>query len=67
MVSLARFGCPDGDAALGPAHLQRVWLGTALWFPIHNQVEAVAYRGNRTGYQFARADWVVMMYDVRPS
>ena len=46
---------------------QKLIMDTALWFPVHNQVETVAYRGNRTGYRFARADWVVMMYDVRPS
>ena len=49
------------------ADAQRAIMDTALWFPVHNQVETVAYRANRTGYRFARADWVVMMYDVRPS
>jgi peptide/nickel transport system substrate-binding protein len=42
---------------------QRI-MDTALWFPIHNQVETLAYRANRTGYRLARADWDVVFYDV---
>ena len=49
------------------ADAQKLIMDTALWFPVHNQVETVAYRANRAGYRFARADWVVLMYDVRPS
>lgn len=43
---------------------QKLIMDTALWFPVHNQVETVAYRANRAGYRFARAGWVVMFYDV---
>ena len=46
------------------ADAQKRIMDTALWFPVHNQVEAVAYRANHTGYRFARADWVVSLYDV---
>ncbi len=47
------------------ADAQKIIMDTALWFPVHNQVETVAYRANRSGYRFARADWVVLMYDVK--
>ena len=43
---------------------QKIIMDTGLWFPVHNQVQTVAYRTNRTGYRFSRADWVVVMYDV---
>jgi peptide/nickel transport system substrate-binding protein len=43
---------------------QKLIMDTALWFPVHNQVETVAYRTNRKGYRFARGDWVIMFYDV---
>jgi hypothetical protein len=36
----------------------------ALWFPIHNQVQTVAWRANRTGYRFARAQWMVRFHEV---
>ena len=39
-------------------------MDSAVWFPVHNQVETVAYRASRKGYQFARSDWVVSMYDA---
>lgn len=43
---------------------QKIIMNTALWWPVHNQVETVAYRTDRKGYRFARADWVVLFYDV---
>jgi len=46
------------------AEAQKTIMDTALWFPIHNQVETVATRAEHKGYRFARADWVVLMYDV---
>ena len=46
------------------ADAQKIIMDSALWFPIHNQVETVAYRAERTGYRFTRAGWVVLFYDV---
>jgi peptide/nickel transport system substrate-binding protein len=46
------------------ADAQKRIMETALWFPVHNQVETVAYRANRKGYRFARSDWVVTLYDA---
>ncbi|HEX3349232.1 MAG TPA: ABC transporter substrate-binding protein [Acetobacteraceae bacterium] len=43
---------------------QKIIMDTALWFPVHNQVETVAYHVNRKGYRFARTDWNVLFYDV---
>jgi hypothetical protein len=39
-------------------------MDSALWFPVHNQVQTVAYRTEKKGYHFARADWIVLFYDV---
>jgi len=46
------------------AEAQKLIMDTALWFPVHNQVETVAFRANRSGYRFLRAGWVVLFYDV---
>jgi peptide/nickel transport system substrate-binding protein len=61
----------DGRAETDPAkraaiyaQAQKIIMDTALWFPVHNQVETIATRAAHTGYRFARADWVVLMYDV---
>ena len=36
----------------------------AVFFPIHNQVNPIAYRANRTGYRMAREQWNVRFYEV---
>ena len=36
----------------------------AVYFPIHNQVNPIAYRANRAGYRMARAQWNVRFYEV---
>ena len=46
------------------ADAQRRIMDQALWFPIHNQVQTVAWRANRTGYRFARAQWMVRFHEV---
>ena len=46
------------------ADAQKIIMDSALWFPVHNQVQTVAYRAEKKGYHFARADWVVLFYDV---
>jgi ABC-type transport system substrate-binding protein len=43
---------------------QKIIMDSALWFPVHNQVQTVAYRTEKKGYHFARADWIVLFYDV---
>ena len=35
-----------------------------LWFPVHNQVQTIAYRAGKQGYHFARASWIALFYDV---
>ena len=50
------------DAVYGEA--QKLIMDTALWFPVHNQVQTVAYRAEKKGYHFARSDWVALFYDV---
>jgi peptide/nickel transport system substrate-binding protein len=47
------------------ADAQKLIMETALWLPIHNQVQTIATRANKTGYHFARTSWVVLFYDVR--
>ncbi|MSP89811.1 MAG: ABC transporter substrate-binding protein [Alphaproteobacteria bacterium] len=46
------------------ADAQKRIMDAAVWFPIHNQVNPIAYRANRTGYRFARAQWTVRFYEV---
>jgi peptide/nickel transport system substrate-binding protein len=46
------------------AEAQKIIMDSALWFPVHNQVQTVAYRAEKKGYHFARADWVALFYDV---
>jgi len=46
------------------ADAQKIIMDSALWFPVHNQVQTVAYRSAKKGYHFARASWVVLFHDV---
>ena len=46
------------------ADAQKLIMDSALWLPIHNQVQTVAYRSAKQGYRYARADWIVLFYDV---
>jgi peptide/nickel transport system substrate-binding protein len=41
------------DAIYGEA--QKLIMDSALWFPVHNQVQTIAYRAEKKGYLFARA------------
>ena len=61
----------EGRAVTDPAKRAAVYadaqqriMDTALWFPVHNQVQTVAYRAEKQGYHFARASWVALFYDV---
>lgn len=46
------------------ADVQKKIMDHAVWFPIHNQVNPIAYRANRTGYRLGRAQWNVRFYEV---
>ena len=54
---------PQRRAAIYGEVQKRV-MDQALWFPVHNQVQTVAWRTNRTGYRFARAQWMIRFYEV---
>jgi peptide/nickel transport system substrate-binding protein len=43
---------------------QKIIMDSALWFPVHNQVQTIAYRAGKQGYHFARASWIALFYDV---
>ncbi|HYZ63395.1 MAG TPA: ABC transporter substrate-binding protein [Acetobacteraceae bacterium] len=47
------------------ADAQKLIMETALWLPVHNQVQTIATRANKTGYHLARTSWVALFYDVR--
>ena len=61
-----------GEAVVDPAERARIYeeiqkrvMEQALWFPLHNQVQTVAWRANRSGYRFARAQWIMRFYEVQ--
>ena len=61
----------EGRATTDPAKRDAVYadvqkriMESALWLPIHNQVQTVATRSDKKGYHFARTSWVVLFYDV---
>jgi peptide/nickel transport system substrate-binding protein len=61
----------DGRAVTDPAkreaiygEAQKIIMDTALWFPVHNQVQTIAYRAEKKGYHFARASWIALFYDL---
>jgi peptide/nickel transport system substrate-binding protein len=49
------------------AEAQKMIMETALWLPIHDQVQTIAARANKKGYHFARTSWVELFYDVTPA
>ena len=56
---------PDAEKrAAVYAEAQKIIMDSALWFPVHNQVQTIAYRAEKQGYHFARASWVALFYDV---
>jgi peptide/nickel transport system substrate-binding protein len=46
------------------AEAQKIIMDSALWLPIHNQVQTIATRAAKKGYHFARTSWVALFYDV---
>jgi peptide/nickel transport system substrate-binding protein len=60
----------DGDAKQRDglyAQAQQKIMDSAVWVPIHDQVNTVAYRANRTGYVWARSRWCILFKDVEES
>lgn len=49
------------------ADAQRRIMQSAVWFPVHDQVQTVAHRTDKTGYRFARTRWMVRFHDVEPA
>ncbi|UFN48466.1 ABC transporter substrate-binding protein [Roseomonas sp. OT10] len=45
--------------------VQKRIMDAAIWMPIYNQVQTVAWRSNRTGYRLARAQWMLRFYEVQ--
>jgi len=46
------------------ADAQKIIMESALWLPIHNQVQTIATSAKKKGYHFARTSWVALFYDV---
>jgi peptide/nickel transport system substrate-binding protein len=58
-------GAPDParrDALYADA--QKRIMDAAVWVPMHEQVNTIAYRAEHSGYSFARTRWNVNFYDV---
>jgi peptide/nickel transport system substrate-binding protein len=61
----------DGGGEVDPqkrngiyADVQKRIMDAAIWMPLYNQVQTVAWRANRTGYVLSRAQWMVRFYEV---
>jgi peptide/nickel transport system substrate-binding protein len=50
------------DVLYGQA--QKRIMDSAVWVPLHEQVNTVAYRADKTGYRWARTRWNMKFYDV---
>jgi len=62
---LGAAGAPDParrDALYAEA--QKRIMDAAVWVPVHDQVNSIAYRAEHSGYRFARTRWNVKFYDV---
>jgi peptide/nickel transport system substrate-binding protein len=46
------------------ADVQKRIMDSAVWVPMHDQVNTIAYRAEHSGYRFARTRWNVKFYDV---
>jgi peptide/nickel transport system substrate-binding protein len=46
------------------ADAQKRIMDAAVWVPIHDQVNTVAHRANRSGYMWARTRWNMKFHDV---
>ncbi len=58
-------GAPDKaarDAIYADA--QKRIMESAVWLPLHDQVQTLAWRGEKSGYRPARTRWLVKFHDV---
>ena len=46
------------------AQAQAKIMDAAIFVPVHDQVNTVAYRAEKTGYRWARTQWNMKFYDV---
>ena len=46
------------------AEAQRRIMESAVWFPVHDQVQTLAWRADKSGYRPARTRWLVRFHDV---
>ena len=61
-------GAPDPAARNGLyAQAQQRIMEAAVFVPVHDQVNTVAYRAEKTGYRWARTQWNMKFYDVEAS
>ena len=42
-------------------------MDAAVFVPIHDQIQTIAYSGKITGPVFARGNWQVRLYNVQPA
>jgi len=47
------------------AEIQKQIMDEAIFFPIHNQVQLIAYDADLEGLRFAAGNWQVRFYDIR--
>ena len=46
------------------AQAQKIIMDSAVFFPVHDQIQTIAYSNKLTGVNFARGNWQVRLYDV---
>ena len=46
------------------AEAQKRIMDSAVWFPVHDQVQTLAWRADKSGYRAARTRWLVKFHDV---
>jgi peptide/nickel transport system substrate-binding protein len=46
------------------AEAQKMVMDAAIWFPMHDQVQTIAYSAKYKGFRFARTNWNVRFYEV---
>ncbi len=64
----------QGAGAADPAERNRLYadaqrriMDSAVWLPVHDQVNTLAWRADKTGYRLARTRWMVRFHDVEPA
>jgi peptide/nickel transport system substrate-binding protein len=49
------------------ADAQKMIMDAAVFVPVHDQIQTIAYTAKLTGIAFARGNWQARLYDVRPA